>query len=49
MTVPWARAAAAIGPGAGPEVVTPSVNITMTRAFEDEGSKSPCALRKASP
>ena len=49
MMVPAARAAAAIGPGAGPEVVTPSVNMTMTRALDEVFSKSPCALAKASP
>ena len=39
MTVPAALAAAAMGPGAGPEVVTPSVNMTMVLALAEAGSK----------
>ena len=49
MIVPAARAAAAIGAGAGPEVVTPSVNMTITRALDEPGSNSACAFLNASP
>ena len=48
MTIPAARAAAATGAGGAPEVVFPSVNITMTLAFEDMGSNRPAATVKAS-
>ena len=43
MMMPAARAAAATGAGGIPEVVLPSVNMTMTFAFEDIGSNSPAA------
>ena len=43
-----AFAAAAIGDGFGPVVVSPSVNITMTRLLVDE-FKSDVACVKASP
>lgn len=46
--MPEARAAAATGAGGGPTVVFPSVNMTMTRAFEEAGSKSWAAVEKAS-
>ena len=48
MTTPEALAAAATGAGGGPAVVFPSVNMTMTFALEEAGSKSWTASAKAS-
>ena len=46
--IPAALASAATGAGGAPAVVLPSVNITMTLALEEAGSKSWIALEKAS-
>ena len=46
--MPAALAAAATGAGGEPEVVWPSVNMTMTFVFEDMESKSPTASVNAS-
>lgn len=48
MIIPEALAASAIGVGGAPTVVFPSVNITITLAFDDVGSNSCTALVKAS-
>ena len=48
MIIPEALAASAIGVGGTPTVVFPSVNITITLAFDDVGSNSCTALVKAS-
>ena len=46
--MPGARAAAAPGAGGSPAVVFPSVNMTMTLALPELGSKSAVAYSKAS-
>ena len=48
MMIPDALAAAATGDGGMPDVVFPSVNITITLAFVEDGSKDCIALEKAS-
>ena len=48
MMIPDALAAAAIGAGGTPEVVLPSVNMTITLALGEAGSKSCTALANAS-
>ena len=45
--MPCARAAAATGEGGMPEVVFPSVNMTITRALEESGSNNWVAFSKA--
>ena len=48
MITPAALAAAAMGLGSGPTVVSPSVNITITRALVEGAASSSDALVKAS-
>ena len=48
MTTPFSFANVVMGTAEPPAVLCPSVNMTMTLAFDDIGSNSPAAVAKAS-